>query len=93
MYETHSNVPIPKRRRVAGVKRIYPFDTMAIGAFFFVPGKTIQQMAPHACVMGRKLRRKFETRSTTMMEQIGGWLEVPADHPHAVWGIGIWRVK
>jgi hypothetical protein len=94
MYEARPNVPLPKLRRpTAGARRKYPFDTMAVGAFFFVPGRTPNAFAPHVSATGKKLGRKFSVRAATMMEQLdGNWIVVEADHPYAVAGVGVWRV-
>jgi len=94
MLKTHTNVQLPRLRRpLDSGRRKYQFDTMAVGSFFFIPGMTRNTFSPHASATGKKLNRKFATRLTTMMEQIDGWIEVPADHPHAVQGVGVWRIK
>ena len=90
MVEAHTNVKLPKRG--SSVRNRYPLATMAVGAFYFLPHKDAKQVTPHVSVRGKKLDRKFATRTCWMMEQIDGWVEVPCDHPHAVPGTGVWRV-
>ena len=89
MVEAHDNVKLPARKRI--VRNRYPLDTMAVGTFYFLPNKCTKQVTPHVSARSKKLGRKFATRTCTMMEQIDGWIEVPADHPYAVRGVGVWR--
>jgi hypothetical protein len=89
MVEAHTNVDLPKR--VNQKRNSYPMATMAVGAFYFLPNKGSKQVAPHVSARSKKLGRKFATRTCTMQEQIDGWVEVPADHPYAIRGVGVWR--
>ena len=91
MVSAHTNVKLPKR--IGGSRQRYPLDTMPVGAFYFLPHRATHDVAPHVSVRGKKLNRRFATRSCFMMEQIDGWTEVPADHQYAVAGVGVWRVR
>ena len=90
MVDTHTNVRLP--RRASGTRNRYPLATMAVGAFYFLPNKRNKQVTPHVSTRGKKLHRKFATRTCYMMEQIDGWVEVSAEHPYAVPGVGVWRI-
>ena len=89
MVEAHDNIRLPARKRT--VRNRYPLDTMAVGAFYFLPNKTTEQVTPHVSARSKKLGRKFATRTCTMQEQIDGFIEVPEDHPYALKGVGVWR--
>jgi hypothetical protein len=91
MVEAHTNVKLPKR--ASGARNRYPLGSMAVGAFYFLPGKTTKNVAPHVSTRGKHLNRRFATRACFMMEQIDGYVEVPADHPYAIRGVGVWRIK
>ena len=60
---------LPKR---ASTKRAYkyPFETMEIGDSFFVPDMQANDFASYAGSVGRKLKRRFTTR-TVRMRMIG----------------------
>lgn len=90
MVEAHTNVKMP--RKVVSARQRYPLATMAVGAFYFLPHKLIKDVSPHVSTRGKALRRRFACRSCFMMEQIDGWIEVPADHEHAIEGVGVWRI-
>ena len=91
MVDAHTNVKLPKR--IGGARNRYPLDTMAVGAFYFLPNKQSKQIAPHVSTRGKKLNRRFATRACTMMEQIDTWVQVPEDHPYAIHGVGVWRIS
>ena len=89
MVEAHDNVKLPARTRI--VRNHYPMDTMAVGEFYFLPGKTTKQVTPHVSARSKRLGRRFITRTVSMMEQIDGYVKVPEDHPYAIRGVGVWR--
>lgn len=81
--------PLPRRRNPRTSK--YPFDTMAIGEFFFVPDANQSTMWVTASRAGSRLGRKFRTRLTTMLETIEGWQVCTEADEGATWGVGVWR--
>ena len=89
MVEAHDNIRLPARKRAA--RNRYPLDTMAVGAFYFLPNKNTKQVTPHVSARSKRLGRRFATRTVSMMEQIDTWIEVPKDHPYAIRGVGVWR--
>lgn len=96
MYETVKDIPIPKpvtAQHGGGRRRKYPFPTMAVGAMFFVPNRTKNNMTTHASAVGKKLGKKFATRLTHMRETENDWESCDADDEGAVLGIGVWRVE
>jgi hypothetical protein len=94
MHDIQRNVPIPKTHRPEGsVRRKYPFEDLEVGDMFFVPGKTKNTLMSHVSTVGKRLRRKFITRMTFMIETQRGWKQVKPDTEGAIQGIGVWRVK
>lgn len=87
--ETNQGVPIPKTRRPRASK--YPFDTMHVGQFFFVPGRLTNTMTVRASAEGRRLDKRFRTRMTTMRETLEGWELCEPDDEGATRGVGVWR--
>jgi hypothetical protein len=71
---------------------MYPWVTMKVGAFFFIPGRDRNTMASLAYSTGKKLDRKFATRLCYMAEGRRGWEWCDEDEPGATLGIGVWRV-
>jgi len=92
MHEVQRNVPIPKVAKTEG-RRKYPFESMAVGDMFFVPGKTKNTLTAITSTAGRKLKRKFTTRLCYMAETRDGWKQVPSSAKGATIGVGVWRVK
>jgi len=82
----------PLRKRLGGRPRKYPFRTMEVGEYFFVPDKVRNTLAPYACNVGREHNRKFRTRLTFMRETLEGWVPCKEDVDGAVLGVGVWRV-
>lgn len=73
--------------------RKYPFTSMTVGEFFFVPNRTKNTLMSHASAMGRKLRRKFSTRLCWMAHRNGIWHSANEGDPGAVQGIAIHRTE
>lgn len=92
MYEVQRNAPIPKVTKPEG-RRKYPFEAMAVGDMFFVPGKTKNTLTAITSTAGHKLKRKFTTRLCYMAETRDGWKQVPSSAKGAILGIGVWRIK
>jgi hypothetical protein len=87
--EVIQGVSVPHARRPRPSK--YPFETMPVGSYFFVPDVVKNWMTVRASAEGRRLKKKFRTRRTTMRETIEGWVLCDPDHEFAVAGIGVWR--
>lgn len=96
MHDIQKNVPVPKPTREAPPpRRKYPFDELEVNDMFFVSGRDKNTLTTHVSMVGRKLKRKFVTRLTKMVETRTGWrpCKTPADEKNAVQGIGVWRVE
>lgn len=94
LHEVIKNVPLPKSSRTPPPPaRKYPFEEMEVGDMFFVPGKTKNSLSTRASSVGKKLDRKYVTRSTIMAETIEGWEPCDDKDPDAVVGVGVWRIK
>ena len=91
---TVQGIALPKP---ASAKRacMYPFATMDVGAMFFLPGRTTDQFATYAGLWGRKLNRRFKTRTLYMRRDNAKspWEECAADVKDAVRGVGCWRFE
>jgi hypothetical protein len=92
MLKIKKRVPMPEPRRPQR-KRKYPFESMAVGDMFFVPGGSAKSVSSYASLIGAKLEKKFNTRQVFAIHRSDGWQVVddPSDHPKAVEGIGVWR--
>lgn len=62
MIEFQTDVPMPQGLGRRGPPTKYPFSTMPVGGFFFVPRKTSTQLTGAARYQGKK-DRKFAMRS------------------------------
>lgn len=91
MHEVQRGVTIPNVTKA--VRRKYPFDSMAVGDMFFVPGKAKNTLTAITSATGRKLKRKFTTRLCFMVETRDGWKPAAEGAKNAIQGVGIWRVK
>lgn len=89
MIDVNPSMPIPAVRRPRESK--YPWGSLEIGEFFFLPDRPANNMTVLASRTGRKLGKKFRTRLTTMRETIEGWQPCEEFKTGAVWGVGVWR--
>lgn len=85
--------PPPRPVSKAGRKPIYPYRTMAVGEFFFVPGHSHNNLTVWASRMGAKLNRKFVTSLQWMVLTKRGWVLVTAGVDYAVQGVHVQRVE
>ena len=90
MLDVQEGIPLPpkKRRRV---RLKYPFESMEVGEFFFVPHKPTNNMAPYVSSVGKRLGKKFYTRHVHMKRTLAGWEPCADDTKGAVLGVGVWR--
>ena len=90
--DVQRGVPIPKAKRHRGPTRLkYPFESLEVGDFFFVAGKTHNTLATYVSTIGKQLGRRFSTRLTAMHETLEGWQPCDPSHEGAVTGVGVWR--
>lgn len=80
---------IPKVRRPRASH--YPFETMAVGDFFFVPGGRPGTLYVTTSRAGSRLGRRFRTRYVPAREILEGWEVCAPEDDGAVWGVGVWR--
>ena len=95
MLKLQSNVPLPRtiRPRARGRRRKYPFESMQVGSFFFVPGITREKIYGHVYQVGKQLGMKFSTRLTYMREVADEWQPCEPDDKGSTLGVGVWRVE
>jgi len=93
MFKVQKNVKVPAPvRSLANIKRRYPYHSMEVGDFFFVPNKTKNTLSSRASTVGKKLERKFLTRLIyAILKSDGTWEPCDATVDGAVLGIGVWR--
>lgn len=93
MFNLQSNVAIPKTIRPTsrGRRRKYPFEAMQVGSFFFVPGKTRQQLYGHVWQVGKDLDMKFAVRLSYMRKVLDDWQPCDQMDVGATLGVGVWR--
>jgi hypothetical protein len=82
-----------KRLRMQQPNTKYPFRSMKVGDYFFVPGRSRNTLAPYASTMGKELGYKLRTQMCYMRESLEGWKPCDKAEPGAVLGIGVWRMS
>ena len=95
MFKLQSNVPLPRtiRPRARGRRRKYPFESMQIGSFFFVPGIERNQIYGHVFKVGKELGMKFATRACHMQKVGDAWQPCDQLEKGATLGVGVWRIE
>jgi hypothetical protein len=95
MLKLQSNVPLPRtiRPRARGRRRKYPFESMQVGSFFFVPGIEPQQIYGHVYQVGKELNMKFSYRACYMREVSEEWQSCDQNDKGATLGVGVWRIS
>lgn len=78
---------------LSGRPSVYPYTTMEIGEFFFLPGRTVNHVTSHASERGRVLGRRFATRLQWMRRTPQGWESASEGDTGAVRGVGVYRVE
>lgn len=87
--EVQRATSIPPRK---GRKGVYPFATMDVGTFVFLPGKKREPFDTYVYHRGSVLGRKFSLRQLRMRrDDDGDWMEAPDDDPAGVVGIAVYR--
>lgn len=54
----------------AGRRPIYPYGTMEVGSYFFVPDRTTAQISTYAAKRGKELGRRFSTQTAIMRQDL-----------------------
>lgn len=96
MLKLQSNVPLPRtiRPKARGRRRKYPFESMQVGSFFFVPGIKREQIYGHVWQVGKDLGMKFSTRLCYMVKDAAGnWQLCEQNDKGATLGVGVWRTE
>lgn len=87
-----TGIPIPEGP--SGNRNKFPFETMDLGAMFFVPNRSAEKFAPYAAKYSRKFTpKKFVARDITMKAgtEPGDFTPCDAKDPKAIVGCGCWR--
>lgn len=91
MISVMPRIPIPDYsvRTLAFKSRKYPFDKLEVGDWFFLPGRTKNNLSTYACTVSKKLGKTFATRLLYVLNDV----KVDADTDGAVLGVGVWRIS
>lgn len=93
MFQLQRNIPKPGtiRPNARGRRKKYPFESMAVGDMFFVPGKQKNTLGTHVTMVSKQLGRQFSTRLCYMRKDAGKWSLCESADEGATLGIGVWR--
>lgn len=93
MFQLQSNIPLPKtiRPKAKGRRRKYPFESMQVGSFFFVPGIVREQIYGHVWQVGKQLNFKFAARAAYMRKVGDEWQICERNDKGSTLGVGVWR--
>ena len=95
MYVVQQGVPRPDatRRGVPGKRRKYPFDTMRVDDFFFVPleAATSKSISAYVSRTTKDIPGKFSTQHAWAVKDGEGYKLVEAGTAGAIEGTGVWR--
>lgn len=93
MLQLQRNVPMPKARRSPGDRRHkYPFETMQVNDFFFVPGKEKNSIRTYFAAAGK--RHNITLRSQLIYARRnadGQWVPCQENDTGSTIGVGVWR--
>lgn len=93
MLQLQRNVPKPGAQPVRDGRRKYPFDSMQVGDFVFVPNKSRNSIRTYFITAGKQhgIKLSSELIYARQDEETGTWKPCEADTPGAVQGVGVWR--
>lgn len=92
MLQLQSNVPPPRRRPVVDRRKKYPFESMQVGHFFFVPGKTKNSIRTYFSTAGKQHGIQLTSKLIYARKVNGEWQECEESDRGATIGVGVWRV-
>lgn len=96
MLELQRNVPMPPKRQprygVDGRKK-YPIERMAVGDFFFVPGKRYSSIRTYFIALGKQHNVKLKAEQTYGRQVKDRWEHCEQSEPGAIYGVGVWRTE
>jgi hypothetical protein len=73
MLQLQSNVPPPRRRPVIDRRKKYPFESMQVGHFFFVPGKTRNSIRTYFSTAGKQHGIQLTSKLIHARQIDGAW--------------------
>lgn len=92
MLQLQSNVPPPRRRPVIDRRKKYPFESMQVGHFFFVPGKTRNSIRTYFSTAGKQHGIQLTSKLIHARQINGEWVECEENDEGATVGVGVWRI-
>jgi hypothetical protein len=92
MLQLQSNVPPPRRRPVNDRRKKYPFESMQVGHFFFVKGKTKNSIRSYFSTAGKQHGIQLTSKLIHARKVDGEWKECEENDEGATVGVGVWRI-
>jgi hypothetical protein len=83
---------LDRSRTRAYRSRVYPYEKLEVGGFFFVPNREKNNLMVNTSKVGRRLARKFSTSHTYMFFCDDEWHPCEAGDTGAVLGILVTRI-
>lgn len=93
MLQLQSNVPPPRREPVSDRRKKYPFESMQVGHFFFVPGKRRNSIRTYFSTAGKQHGIKLTSKLIYARLIDDVWEECREGDEGATIGVGVWRVE
>jgi len=94
MFNVVKGVPLPPINRMpSGVRRKYPIANMALGDWFFVPGRSTKSVSAYISRIAKTSPSRFTTRPAWGIKNNNAWVPSKPGEPGAVEGTGVWRVE
>jgi hypothetical protein len=94
MFEVQTGVPLPEINRAPkAANRKYPVVGMAVGAMFFVPGRTAKSVSAYISRITKNVPGKFSARHCWMIKNDNKWKPAEPNSKGAVEGTGVWRLE
>ncbi len=93
MLQLQRNVPLPTPARRVDARRKYPFASMEVGDFFFVPGKSKNTIRTYFSTVGKQHGIKLKSDLIHARRIEGKWVPCNEADPEGEVGVGVWRTE
>ena len=95
MFQLQRDVPPPRGRRIRDddARKKYPFESMQIGHFFFVPNRKHSSIRTYFITAGQKHGIKFRSEQIHARQIDDRWQQCEQGDEGATPGVGVWRIE
>lgn len=95
MLQVQRNVPPPINGPVRDRRKKYPFESMQVNDFLFVPHKRTNSIRSYFSTAGKQHGIKLTSKLiyARRHDETQAWHPCEKDTPGAVKGVGVWRVE